>query len=295
MEELITFRAPYLNIYVKSFLVQTAHYNVFIDSALHSGKAAIEPYLDNGRENVLLLTHGHWDHIGLNKVIKDHGGTIMASEKDLRFLEDFEWHWQYGFGQFERDMTVPPARKMIFWSEIGQSAQVDRFLSEGDVLTFDDTLIEVVALPGHSHGCLGYHIRQADALFTGDAMMERGFFSGCAQYCNFDEYVDSMGKIAALNPKMVYTCHTDPYPDHTAAEAASRSIAFAEQARRTVHAYVEQTKGPLTLGGAAAYLAEATGRGMGGGACVTALNHLYQMRHTDKRIEALVQGYYCNI
>ena len=78
-------------------------------------------------------------------------------------------------------------------------------------------------------------------------------------------------------------------------EAASRSIAFAEQARRTVHAYVEQTKGPLTLGGAAAYLAEATGRGMGGGACVTALNHLYQMRHTDKRIEALVQGYYCNI
>ena len=119
---------PYLNIYVRSYLISTECFNVFIDSGLRGNLSKIQPYLENGKQNVLLMTHGHWDHIGLNAEIKRFGGTIYAHPDDTRFFEDFDWHWEVGFGQYEKDFNVPKERGEVYWREIGSPTAIDCFL-----------------------------------------------------------------------------------------------------------------------------------------------------------------------
>ena len=69
----ITFQDDYLNIFTRSYLWQTKHYNVFFDGGLASGAAGKLPYLRDGRKSVLLLTHGHFDHVmGVEGLMGSH-------------------------------------------------------------------------------------------------------------------------------------------------------------------------------------------------------------------------------
>jgi hydroxyacylglutathione hydrolase len=295
MQELVTFKVPYLDIYVKSYLVCTEHYNIFIDSALQSNAERLYPYLKNGKQNVLLMTHGHWDHIGLNEMIHRNGGAIYAHPADMPFFMDFDWHWKLGFGQFENDMEVPPERREIFWSEIGKPAPVDRFVKEGEELVFDDIRLQVVGLPGHSRGSVGYFDAMQSVLFTGDALMGTGFFGGMAQYCDYTEYVASMRKIIALSPETIYTSHTDPLIRGEGIRTARDGTAFADRAKASVEEYVKSIKGDIWLHDVAQFISSREGKKMGGGACVTALNHLNDMKAQDQRIERCVEPYICGM
>lgn len=295
MHDVITFVTPYLNIYVKSYLIETEQYNVFIDSGLASNAENLLPYLKNGKRNVLLMTHGHWDHIGCNRLLHDHGAEIYAHPADYIFFEDFFWHWEYGFGQFETDMVVPPARREVFWREIGKPAPVDQFVKHGETLTFDDLSLQVIDLAGHSRGCIGFFDAESGALFTGDALMGEGFFGGMAQYCDFASYVASMNRIVERNPEITYTDHTDPLFSGGGKALATLSIRFAEQAKENVETFVRITSGEIKLSDAANFIASRAERKMGGGACVTALNHLNDLRASDERIARCTNRYICSM
>ena len=77
------FSHPYLGIYTKCYLWQTEHYNVWIDTGLKPNWADMEPCLQDGRKNVLLLTHGHWDHIG------GVGGIAKAVDVKVVYLPGY--------------------------------------------------------------------------------------------------------------------------------------------------------------------------------------------------------------
>lgn len=295
MYMLITFKVPYLNIYVKSYLICTEQYNIFIDSGLHSNAEKLIPYLLNGKKNVLLMTHGHWDHIGLNDTIHQNGGEIYANSQDLRFYSDFDWHWKLGFGQFEGDIEVPPERKEVFWREIGKPAPVDRSISEGEELTFDDLRLQVIGLPGHSSDSVGYFDAKKSILFTGDALMGTGFFGGMAQYCNYAAYISSMQKIIELSPETVYTGHTDSLLNHTGVLLAKQSINFAGSIKEKVHEYLESASGDIELKDAVQRICGSAGTKVGGGACVTVLNHLCDFGKKDPRIEKLAKYHICGM
>lgn len=291
MKNMTTFKVPYLTIYVKSYLIETENYNIFIDSSLQSNKSNLYPILKNGKKNVLLLTHGHWDHIGLNSVIGQEGGLIYGHPADMIFIMDFDWHWQMGFGQFVNDMEIPPERKEIFWREIGKPTPVDYFLKDGEELIFDNLKLKVLELPGHSRGSVGYYNFESDVLFTGDALMGTGFFGGMAQYCDYKSYLASMDKIAELDPKTIYTSHTDPMLDGLGGKTALEAKVFAQRVKRRVEEYIKNTEGSIILGEIASYISEKEGKKMGGGACVTVLNHLNDMRNQDYRIEQVIKSY----
>lgn len=293
MYKLITFKASYLNIYVKSYLIITEHYNVFIDSGLHSNAEKLIPYLQNGKKNVLLMTHGHWDHIGSNDTIHQNGGVIYANSQDMRFYTDFDWHWQLGFGQFERDIEVPPERKEVFWKEIGKPAPVDRPINKGEELTFDDIRLQVIGLSGHSNGSVGYFDAKKSILFTGDALMGTGFFGGMAQYCNYAAYIASMQKIIELSPETVYTGHTDALPNCAGVQLAKRGADFAGSIKEKVQEYLESARGDIELKDAVQRICAGAGTKVGGGACVTVLNHLCDFGKKDPRIERLVKYHIC--
>ena len=293
MPEIHTFHMPYLNIYVKSYLIMTDHYNVFIDSGLQSNMPNIRQYLQNGKQNVLLMTHGHWDHIGLNADIRQYGGVIYAHFSDMRFFQDFNWHWQVGFEQYANDMTIPPERSEVFWREIGQPAVIDYSVQDGMELKFDDLTLYVIGLPGHTNGSVGYYVPSDKTLFTGDALMECGFFGGLAQYCDYEAYISSMQKIMELAPEVIFTSHTNPYKKGTGTQAAKEAVDFAGRVKKRVEDYLKSTKGCIVLKDAAHAVCESERRSMGGGACVSVLNHLCDMRAEDSRIEDCVEKYIC--
>lgn len=290
--EIQTFVHPYLNIHTKCFLMRAEHYNVWIDTGLRScwdGEQA--DILSNGRRNIALLTHGHWDHIGGVNRIRRAGGVAYGHEADRRELTDPDWQWLWQFDQLKGDFDLPPARKVVFYDSIEPPMDLDRTVKDGDVLEFDELRFHVIEVPGHSNGSVFYLEETTGTLFAGDAIMGNGFFTGTPQIANFDTYHTSMEKVKALTVRQVLTAHTEPVNGSDLPALAQTSQDCAARMRRTVEDYVRNAPGPVTVRDAAKAIAEAEGKGVGGGTCVSALAALWQM--DDPQAKACASGYIC--
>ena len=267
-----TFNHPYLGIYTKCFLWQTERYNVWIDTGLRPNWEDMQKFLTDGRENVLLMTHGHWDHIGGVELIRRHGGIVYMHLADRKHLTDLEWHWELLFGQFAKDFDLPPARKTTFWNSV-ETSDLDISIKDGDLLRFDELCFRVIETPGHSGGSVCYLEESTGTLFAGDSVMGDGFFTGTPQIENYPAYIASMERLKAFEVKQVLTDHTDPLDGSELIPLLEKSQAYAKRMLEAVHVYV-QTSADICVGGAAKAIALAVGKNVGGGTCVSALGAL---------------------
>lgn len=277
------FSHPYLGIYTKCYLWQTEQYNIWIDTGLRPNWEAMKEFLTNGRKNVLLMTHGHWDHIGGVELIRQHGGTVYAHPADRKHLTDLEWHWELLFGQFANDFDLPPARKTTFWDSV-ETSDLDVPITDGDVLEFDELRFRVIETPGHSGGSVCYLEETTGTLMTGDSVMGDGFFTGTPQIENYPAYIQSMERLKAFTVKQVLTDHTDPLDGSELVDLLEKSQACAKRMLAAVHTYVE-TEDDVSVGGAAKAIALAEGKNVGGGTCVSALAALLEMKHVPQAQE----------
>ena len=91
----------------------------------------------------ILLTHGHFDHIGAMKsLIAEYGDATVAMHES------------------DEAMT-------------GKKFKIDRHLSEGDIIGS----LAVLHLPGHSSGSIGLWDKEAGVLFSGDTL----FYGTCGR------------------------------------------------------------------------------------------------------------------
>ncbi len=292
MANIVEFNIPYLAQFVKSYLIETENYNIFIDGGIKRNEEKVKPYLNNGKKNVAIITHGHWDHIGLCSAIKEAGGILYGNARDKRYYEDFDWDWEVGFEQYITDCNVPPERKPLFWSEIGDVCPLDKFVWDGDVLSFDDVELKIIELPGHTRGSIGVYLEKEDVLFTGDALMGLGFFGGCTQYCDYLGYMSSMQKIIDLNPKTIYTAHTETLENHSGKEMAQLGFETGKTIEKTVNEYLASFDGEeLNVPDIARVVAEKIGRNFGGGACVSVISHLSLCKAQDEKIAKCLEKY----
>jgi len=106
------------------------------------------------RVKVLINTHGHFDHVGANKQMKEAtGADIAIHPEDEPMLEELS------------------RSAMMFGLSAENSPPADRVLNQDDEISFGDITLKVIHTPGHSRGgiCLYTkgHLFAGDTLFAG--------------------------------------------------------------------------------------------------------------------------------
>lgn len=101
----------------------------------------------------VLLTHGHFDHIGGCAALQAEGAKVGCLAKEAPLVLGKNNMADYFGGH------VPPF-------------SVDFTFGDGDILSLDGMQFLVIATPGHTAGgacfCVGDHLFTGDTLFAGD-------------------------------------------------------------------------------------------------------------------------------
>ena len=104
----------------------------------------------------ILLTHGHFDHIGAVDALREEGTRVLIHPLDAPMLGNAELNASRGL--IGRDITVSAAAEPV---------------REGDRLMLAGISFEVLHTPGHTPGGVCY--LTGEHLFTGDTLFEHGW------------------------------------------------------------------------------------------------------------------------
>jgi hydroxyacylglutathione hydrolase len=148
---------------VDALVVGPLQVNCFIASCPETGAALV---VDPGDDGVLILsrlrslgldlkmivnTHGHFDHVGANRVlVEETGAELLIHQADLPLLQRAEQH-AAAYGLYAVSSPAP-----------------SRILVGGERLGLGNLSFGVIHVPGHSPG--GICLLAEDHLFSGDAL-----------------------------------------------------------------------------------------------------------------------------
>lgn len=131
----------------------------------------------------ILLTHGHFDHVGaVAALVKKYKAPVYMSKDDRAFLE-----------------SPKEVRASSFGMQI-EAADVDVFVKEGDEIPFSEGTIKVIETPGHTLGSVCYLFE--NYLFAGDTL-----FNGSIGRTDFPEsdhslMIESLKKLKKLDDEI---------------------------------------------------------------------------------------------
>lgn len=188
---------------IKTMVVGTMSTNCYIITDEQSGESAvIDPggssrglelalsEIPEDKLSYILLTHGHFDHIGKTAEIKEKfpDAFIAIGEKEKEFISD---------GSLNLSMMMG-VRIKPFKAEL--------LLREGDTISLGGTVIKVIDLPGHTCGGVGYLAE--GKLFCGDTLFKGSMGRTDFKTGDEDELMKSLKKLSELPDD------TEAYPGH---------------------------------------------------------------------------------
>ncbi|MCU0368367.1 MAG: MBL fold metallo-hydrolase [Cyclobacteriaceae bacterium] len=140
----------------------------------------------------LLNTHCHIDHVLGNYFIKEkYKIPFLIHPKDEPVLKAVKAYApNYGFAAY-------------------QEATPDGYLSEQEIIQFGNTTLNVLFLPGHAPGHVGFYHKESLSLISGDVLFQQSIGRTDLPGGNFDILIESIQQKIFLLPDAVTI-----YPGH---------------------------------------------------------------------------------
>ncbi len=148
-------RIPVGQLAANCYIIETENKNaVAVDAG--GDFERLKKYLDDNGLCLkkILLTHGHFDHIGAtNQLSKEYGAEVFVHENDEKMLTD----------RFE---SLAEAAGGMPHTDVEEYTTI----KGGDVITQDELSFEVIHTPGHTRGGVCY--KCGNSIFTGDTLFK---------------------------------------------------------------------------------------------------------------------------
>jgi len=133
----------------KKILIDPGHYHLFGNVKDLLSKLSITPQ----DIDLILLTHGHPDHVEAVRAFSNAHALIALHEAELDFVKNLAPHYGTAMGITEFEPQI--------------------LLREGELLV-GDMKLQVIHAPGHSPGSICIYWPQEKTLFTGDVIFYQG-------------------------------------------------------------------------------------------------------------------------
>lgn len=201
--------------WVRAFLVEDGSDLLLVDTLYETDGSLVLAEIERlGRKpsdlKRIALTHGHRSHLGGLAVLKRESGAT---------IESHEWEADIVSGDRKAQaVTILPRRPLKAYVpfQVGLAlgfgahppCPVDGTLEDGD--TFGP--LQVLHIPGHTPGHLGFYSEEHGVLLSGDAIATwPDFRAGWPAFnLNVDQQKDSVRRLASLEPKVVGVGHGEP-------------------------------------------------------------------------------------
>ena len=117
----------------------------------------LDPYfveLMDLQPEVVLVTHGHFDHVGAVAALKKKtGAKIYLHEQDVNKL------------------STARRQGLMFGLSVPDPPPPDILVADGDLITYEEEAFRVAHTPGHTPGCVSYIMKKmafvGDLIFAG--------------------------------------------------------------------------------------------------------------------------------
>ncbi len=221
---------------------------VLLDAGIaETPEAVIFPYLNDlgikpQQLTLVVVTHADADHQGGIDAIKQASpGTWLAcGVEDQAMIEDPQvlWDLRYTFLREGYGLNLDSVDSLRSTSPIaGKPRKVDLCFIGGEKIRIDDGWeLEVLHVPGHSHGHLGLYDRKHETAFVSDALHGRGFPGASGDmafpvtYYDVDVYLSTLCLLENLPIKTLCTGHFPP-------RHGEAIRAFIAESRQTVFTF----------------------------------------------------------
>jgi len=229
---------------VNCYLVRRDDGLTLIDAGLPRTRGMLRDLLSHlGAEmadiDALLLTHGHFDHVGMARELQDSGAPVLVHAADVG-LARHPYRYRPAAPRIPYLLSHPAGIPLIARMAMNGALAVRGVEAHGRVVDGQpvDAPGAPIALwtPGHTAGHCAYLFADDGILISGDALVTLDPYTGetgpqivaRAATANSDEALDALGVLAETSASLVLPGHGDVYRDGV-------DSAVAEAQRRGAH------------------------------------------------------------
>ena len=233
---------------------------VLVDTGINeTPEKVIFPYLDQlklkpEQLTMAITTHADLDHQGGNDALKRAAprAWLACGEADRALVEDPRRLFDLRYNHLREDHEV--SIDLEFLPLAGKARKVDIGFTGGETIRLrGDWALEVLHVPGHSHGHLALYDAKHRAAFAGDAIHGRGCpkaEGGLAipvTYYYVDIYLSTLRYFEGLAIDVLYSGHWPVMRGEAIRDFIAESRQTVELFDRVILASLEKNPAGLTL------------------------------------------------